>query len=114
MQDQAKNADQNKGVEGGGFVALLSRLTWNILVPFFLVIVALQIATQGDGGFTWADAVFLATVALMICGRRLERRSAAALTTKGATIEHLKRYTMILMAVVAVVWLAAKLLGKRE
>ena len=112
MQDQAKNADQNKGVQGDGFVALLSRLTWNILVPFFLVIVALQIATQGDGGFTWADAVFLATVALMICGRRLEMRPGAALTAKG--VEHLKRYTMILMAVVAVVWLAAKLLGKRE
>ena len=111
MQDQAKNANQNEGVQSGSFVALLSRLTWNILGPFFLVIVASQIATQGDGGLTWADEVFLTTVALMICGRRLEMRPGAALTAKG--VEHLKCYTMILMAVVAVVWLAATLLGKR-
>jgi hypothetical protein len=90
-----------------------ARVTWIILGPMALLVIAYGIVSGGTGWLTALDVAFGAVAGLMLLGRWTEHRSGSAMTSRGepATSEHLKRYVTILIPVTAAVWVVANLVG---
>jgi len=100
----------------GGITSLSvlgARLTWVILGPIALALLAVGIVQRGNGWLTGLDGLFGLVVGLMILGRWVEQRSGAATTLTGqpATLDQCKRYTVILLVVAAVTWITANIIG---
>jgi hypothetical protein len=113
VQDKTKALDQGNAAKGGGGGTLLCRFMWMFIGPLILGSVVYQTVAQRDGWFVFRDIVFAIALALMIGARWLEIRTGAGETATGepATVEHFKRYAMILVPVAAVVWTVAKVVG---
>ncbi len=113
MQDKTKALDQGKAAKSGGAGTLLCRLVWMFAGPLSLGIIVYQTVSQSDGWLVFRDGVFAVALALMIGARWLEVRSGTAETATGepATMEHFKRYVMILLPLAAALWIAAKVVG---
>ena len=113
MKDKTGALDQGKTAKAGGAGTLLCRLIWIFIGPLSLGVIVYQTVSQKDGWLAPRDIVFAASLALMIGARWFEVRSGAGETATGepATIEHFKRYVMILLPLAAVLWIAAKVLG---
>jgi divalent metal cation (Fe/Co/Zn/Cd) transporter len=95
------------------FGVLGARLTWTALGPLALLATIWGIASARRGWLTVLDAAFAAIVGLMILARWVEQRSGSATTMTGApaTVAQCKRYTLLLVVIAGVAWIAAKLLG---
>jgi hypothetical protein len=91
-----------------------ARLTWLMLGPVALALMIWAIASKGRGWLTGLNAAFFVVLGLTILGRWVEQRSGAATTLTGrpATLAHCKRYTVVLLAVAAVAWVVANLVGR--
>ena len=92
---------------------ILARVMWTLLGPAAAALAILGIATRGNGWFTPLDTVYGIVVALMLCGRWFEQRSGMGTTVTGApsTIQHFRRYVVMLLLVTAVAWAGANLIG---
>ena len=95
--------------------ALFGRLSWMIVGPFALAIVAISITERRDGWFSPLDLVFFVVLGGMLLGRWLEFRYSQPLTATGepATVAHLRRYALVLGILGLVAWLAANLVGNQ-
>jgi hypothetical protein len=95
--------------------AILGRLFWMMLGPFFLVIVAISTAERRDGWFSPADGLYFAVLGGMLLGRWLEFRSGQPLTATGvpATVAHLRRYALVLSVLGVAAWVVANLVRNR-
>jgi hypothetical protein len=113
MQDKTKALEPGKTGKSGGAGATLCRLMWMFIGPLSLGIIGYRTVAQGDGWFALRDVGCTITLALMIGARWLELRSGTAETATGepATIEHFKRYVVILLPVATVLWIATKVVG---
>jgi len=112
MQQNTKPVDT--GTSGpGSLTVVIGRLVWMLVGPMVLAAITYNIVTRGVGWLTVWDATYGIVVLLTIAGRWVEMRSGSALTATGepATIEHFKRYLVILLVVAAVVWVVANALG---
>lgn len=113
MNEKGQVLSRDRDAEAGGAGNLLCRLIWMFAGPVTLAIVVYHTVAQGDVWFAMRDIVFAAAVALMIGARWVEMRSGKAQTATGepATMAHFRRYITVLLPVVAIVWLAAKVVG---
>lgn len=102
-----------KLVQNDSIWVLGARLTWVMAGPVALMGLTYAIVSRGTGWLTGFDAAFAIVAGLMLLGRWVEQRSGSATTIKGepATLEQLKRYVTILLAVAVAVWIVANLLG---
>jgi hypothetical protein len=113
MPEKARVSDQPKTTQSGGAGMMLCRLMWMFIGPLGLAVIIYRTVVQRDGWTSVRDAVYPLILALMIGGRWLEIRSGAAMTATGepATINHFKRYVVVLLPAAVVVWIAAKVIG---
>ena len=95
------------------FGVLAARLIWTALGPLALVATLWGVASARKGWLTPLDAVFAVIVGVMILARWIEQRSGTATTMTGqpATGAQCKRYTVGLLMVAVVAWVAATVLG---
>lgn len=95
------------------FVPVLGRIVWMMLGPLALVLLAVRIAYLGQGWLTGVDVAFLAVLGGVILARWLEFRGGNPQTATGepATPDHLRRYSLAVLAVGLAVWVLANLLG---
>jgi hypothetical protein len=89
----------------------LSRLVWMGAGNIALVIAALAIYKSAS--WSIADLVFWLFVGLLISARYIDIARYQGTTAHGepATVAHLKRYVLLLLAVAAAVWAVARALG---
>ncbi len=92
---------------------LLARLMWMLGGPLLLLVLLYWTVSTGRGWLTLWDGMYWVVTAAMIACRWLEIRSGVALTATGepATWVHFRRYAEVLLAVAAVAWVAANLVG---
>jgi hypothetical protein len=93
--------------------AFFGRLTWMILGPVALLLLAWTIAADWDGWVTAADVIFLAILGLVPLARWAEFRTGRGQTAYGepVTAADVRRYTAVTAAVGLTVWVAANLAG---
>ncbi len=113
MKTDSEPSGEGKPAPISGLGVLGARLTWTALGPLALVATLWGVASARKGWLTPLDAVFVVIVAVMILARWVEQRSGTATTMTGqpATPVQCKRYTVGLLVVAIVAWIAAKLLG---
>jgi len=112
MKTNPIESDKKPG-EIGSMTVLAARLTWVVVGPAALVLVLAGIVGNATGWFTGLDALFGAVVGLMALARWVEQRSGVATTIAGepSTIEHCRRYILILMLSALGLWIAANVLS---
>lgn len=112
MNSNLKSTPVRPG-EINSFWVLGARVTWVIVGPMALLGITYGIVSRGTGWLTGFDAAFGMVAGLMLLGRWVEHRSGSAITLKGepATFDQLKRYVVLLIAVVAAAWIIANLVG---
>lgn len=95
--------------------ALFGRLSWMIVGPFAVGIVAFAIAGRRDGWFSPLDLLYFVVLGGMLLGRWLEFRYSRPLTATGepASGDHLRRYAWGLGLVGLAGWVAANLVGNQ-
>ena len=95
--------------------AFFGRLSWMIVGPFALAIVALSIAERRDGWFALLDLIYFLILGGMLLGRWLEYRYSEPLTATGepATVADLRRYALALGLLGLGAWVAANLVGNQ-
>ncbi len=83
--------------------------------PAILFLLAISIARDGGGWFTLKDVAFLIVLLGMILGRIMEFHGGTPRTAEGepATREHLRRYTIVILASGFAVWAVVNLIGNR-
>jgi hypothetical protein len=113
MKTDQEPSGEGKPAPITSFGVLGARLTWTALGPLALVATIWGVAAAHKGWLTPLDAVFAVIVGLMILARWVEQRSGTATTMTGepATAAQCKRYTVLLVVIAAVAWIAAKVLG---
>lgn len=87
-----------------------ARVTWALLGPAAMMLLALGIARTGEGWLTVIDAIFAIAVGWTAWGRWFDERSSEA-STAGHSAWPFPRYAVVLLAVAAVMWLTANVLG---
>jgi hypothetical protein len=94
-------------------VGVLVRLGWLAVGNLVLAICAIAIAKHSGSFLSPADAVFWATVAILVWLRRFDITRMGGETAAGqpATLRHWRRYVGLLFAVALALWLIAHALG---
>jgi hypothetical protein len=113
MNTNDQSPGEQKPPQISSFKVLGARLTWAVLGPLALLATAWVLASRRKTWLTGLDLLFAAIVGLMILGRRVEQRSGAATTLTGepATEAQCQRYTVGVLVIAALAWLAAKVLA---
>ena len=95
--------------------AFFGRLSWMILGPFALAIVAISITERHDGWFSPLDLIYFLVLGGTVFGRWTEFRYTRPMTAMGepATAAHLRRYTLVLSTIGLGIWVAANLVGNQ-
>lgn len=95
--------------------ALFGRLTWMFVGPFALAIVAITIAERHGGWLGPFDVIYFVILVGMLLGRRLEFRHSRPMTAAGepATVDDLRRYSLVLGLLGPGVWLVVHLVGNQ-
>jgi hypothetical protein len=93
--------------------AFFGRLSWMIVGPFVLAIVAITISQRRDGWFGALDLVYFIVLGGMLLGRWLEFQSGRPLTATGepASLADLRLYALGLAALGFGAWVVANLIG---
>jgi hypothetical protein len=96
---------------GSSFVALFLRITWMILGPAVLFALAGLISQRR--GASVLDLWFAGLVALVIIARLVDVARYQGTTGDGepATLAHVRRYAIRLVAAAAAAWLLAHIVG---
>ncbi len=97
----------NPQTEQTGCLAVIVRITWMALGNMLLVIVAFSIVQQRAG--IVLDVIFWAVVTGLILIRYIDINILGGQTTdfKPATLQHWRRYSLLLLLASAVLWLLA-------
>jgi divalent metal cation (Fe/Co/Zn/Cd) transporter len=113
MKTDLQPSGEGKPAPISSFAVLGARLTWTAIGPLALVATLWGVASTHKGWLTPLDAVFALVVGLMILARWVEQRSGTATTMTGepATAAQCKRYTVLLVVIAGVAWIAAKTVG---
>jgi hypothetical protein len=92
---------------------LFGRFLWMMLGPCLLVMLAVSILTAGSGWLTGLDVLYFIVLAFTLLGRWWEFRGGNPLTSTGepATMDHLRRYCVVMSSVAVGLWILANLVG---
>ena len=95
--------------------ALFGRLSWMFVGPFALAIFAISITERRDGWFSALDLIYFVVLGGMLLGRWTEFRYSRPMTATGesASVEHLRRYALVLSTLGLGIWVAANLVGNQ-
>jgi hypothetical protein len=95
--------------------AVVGRLSWMIVGPFALALVAVGITERRDGWFGALDLIYFVVLGAMLLGRWLEFQYSRPLTAAGepASVHDLRRYALVLGALGLGAWVVANLIGNQ-
>ncbi len=93
--------------------ALGIRMLWMLVGNFGILLLLLQIARNKETTFSIYDVLYLLLIPVVVFARYLDVTRYNGTTTYGepATLSHWRTYTIVLVAVAIVGWLAAHGIG---
>ena len=92
---------------------LFVRMMWIAIGPGILLLTLFKIAENGTGWITALDVLFFVVLAITIASRWWDFNRGDRTTTTGeiATLDHMRRYTVIMVVLGVVAWIVANVLG---
>jgi len=93
--------------------ALMGRVLWMMFGPAAMFTAAAVLLTSPSDWWSVPSAIYLAALMTTVCGRWMEFAGGTPLNSDGqpATMEHLKRWTLIAVVGGIVGWLVVHLVG---
>ena len=107
------NSDQVRPTNDS-LTGLILRLYWIFGGHGVAAMLALYITLQKSFNSVLINCIYLLAVLSLIVTRYIDIKSFAGQTAEGepATLKHWKRYSILVVAIYAVVWIAAQLAGR--
>ncbi len=107
-----ENEQTPESAANTSIVGCLVPVFWMLAGNGILAVCAVAIASKGIGIFSLLDVFYWLTVGCLVAARYADIRYLGGRTTDGtsATMAHWRRYALILVVAVTVVWITAHLI----